>query len=110
MGRTIPETLEQRPTRQLGGPPTNSPVRTQLMAQRNHETITIQVAHGKRTKDDMGGKDNKVAISGPTTTTNKGSKGEGARVHQARATTNGRKGPDQVHALQNRSPSLARRG
>jgi len=40
------------------------------MAQRNHETIAVQVAYGKRTKDDMGGKDNEVTISGPTTTTN----------------------------------------
>src|SRR6266702_7160337 len=109
MGRTIPETLEQRPTRQLGRPPTNSSVRTQLMAQRNHETITVQVAHGKRTKDDMGGKDNEVAISRPTTTTNERSEREGARVHQTRTTTNGRKGPDQVYALRKRSLSLARR-
>src|SRR6266702_5944826 len=110
MGRTIPETLEQRSTRQLGRPPTNSPVRTQLMAQRNHETVTIQAAHGKRAKDDMGGKDNEVAIGGSTTTTNKRSQREGARMHQTRTTTDGRKGPDQVYALQERSPSLARRG
>ncbi len=71
MGRAIPATLEQRPTRQLGRSPTDSPVCAQLLAQRNHETLTIQVAHGKRTKDDVGGKDNEVAISGPTTTTDK---------------------------------------
>src|SRR6266702_1908255 len=110
MGRAIPATLEQRPTRQLGRSPTNSPVCAQLLAQRNHQTLTIQVAHGKRTKDDMGGEDNKVTISKPTTTRDERGKREGARVHQARATTNGRKGPDQVYALQNRSPSLARRG
>src|SRR6266702_4372995 len=110
MGRAIPATLEQCPTRQLDQSPTDSPVRAQLLAQRNHKALTIQVAYGKRTKDDVGGKDNEIAISGPTTTTDKRSKGEGARVHQARATTNGRKGPDQVYALQERSPSLARRG
>src|SRR6266702_1121376 len=110
MGRTIPTALEQCPTRQLGRSPTNSPVRAQFLAQRNHETRSMQVAHGKRTKDNMGGKDNEVAISGPATTTDERSQRKGARMHQARATTNGRKGPDQVYALQDRGPSLARRG
>src|SRR6266702_3682963 len=110
MGRAIPATLEQCPTRQLDQSPTDSPVCAQLLAQRNHKTLTIQVAHGKRTKDDMGGKDNEVAISGPATTTDEGSQREGARVHQTCATINGRKGPDQVYTLQDRSPSLARRG
>src|SRR6266702_379053 len=110
MGRTIPTALEQCPTRQLGRSPTNSPVRAQFLAQRNHETLTIQVAHGKRTKDDMGGKNNKVAIGRPTTTTDEGSQGQGTGVHQTRTKIDGGKGQDQVYALPERSPSLARRG
>src|SRR6266702_1844310 len=110
MGRTVPATLEQRATRQLGRSPTYSPVCTQLLAQRDHQTLTIQVTHGQRTKNDMGGKDNEVTISRPTTTGNERGKREGTRVYQACATTNDGKGPDQVYALQERSPGLARRG
>src|SRR6266702_2429722 len=107
MGRTVPATLEQRATRQLGRSPTNSPVCAQLLAQRNHQTLTIQITHGKRTKDDMGGEDNKVPISRPTTTRDERGKREGTRVYQTCATTNDRKEPDQVYALQERGPSLA---
>src|SRR6266702_4808574 len=110
MGRTVPATLEQRATRQLGRSPTHTPVCAQLLAQHNYQKLTIQVTHGKRTKDDMGGKDNEVTISKPTTTRDEGGKGKGTRVYQTRATTNDRKGPDQVYALQERSPSVARRG
>ena len=59
------------------------------MAQHNHETLTIQVANGKRAKNDMGGKDNEVTISGPMTIRNEGSQREGARMQQTHTTSDG---------------------
>ncbi len=55
----------------------------------------------------MGGKGNEVTIGGPTTIGDEGSQKEGARMHQTRATSDGRKGKDQVYAPQDRSLGLA---
>src|SRR6266702_2691747 len=78
-----------------------------LLAQPNNKKLTIQVTHGKQTKDDMGGKDNECPLSRPVTTRNEGSKVQGTRVHQTHAMPDDRKGQDQIYALPERSLSLA---
>jgi len=61
MGQTIPATLEQCTTGQLGGFPSHCPVCPQLMAKRDNEKLTIQASNGKQAKDDMGGEKDKGA-------------------------------------------------
>src|SRR6266702_1916978 len=110
MGGTVPPTLEQRAARKLGRPITNSPVCSQLMAKRNNEELTIQVAHGKRTEDDMGGKEDDGPSSNGPSSRYTTCPQQGTRLHQTRATPHGRKGQNQVYALRPGHTRLARRG
>src|SRR6266702_975973 len=80
------------------------------MAKRNNKEFPIQVTHGERTKNDMGGKKDDGPSSGrlpPRYTT---CLQQGTRVYQTRTTPHGRKGQNQVYALHPRNTSLARRG
>src|SRR6266702_294440 len=110
MGQAIPSTLEQYAAGQLGRPTSHSSVCAQLLAQRNNEELTVQVAHGERTKDNMGGKENEGPNSGQPPPRYTTCLQQGTGMHQTHATPHGRKGQNKIYALRPRSPSLARRG
>src|SRR6266702_6853651 len=80
------------------------------MAKRDDEELTIQVTHGKRTKDNMGGKENDSPSSRRPSSRYTTCLQQGTRLHQTRATPHGGKGQNQVYALHPRSTCLARRG
>jgi len=110
VGGAISLTLEQYAARQLGQPITNCPVRPQLVAKGDNKKLTIQAAHGKRTKNDMGGKENNSPSSRRPPSRYTTCLQQGTRMHQACATPHGRKGQDQIYALHPGDTSLARRG
>src|SRR6266702_4294156 len=110
MGGAIPATLEQRAAGQLGRLATHRPIHPQLLAKRNDEELTIQVTHGERTKDDMGGKENDSPSSGRPSTRYTTCPQQGTRLHQTCTTPHGGKGQDQIYTLCPRDAGLARRG
>src|SRR6266702_1027340 len=80
------------------------------MAKRNNEKLTIQVTHGKRAKNDMGGKkDDGPNGRGPPSRYTACPQ-QGTRLYQTRATPHGGKGKNQVYALRQRITRLVRRG
>src|SRR6266702_1766152 len=107
--RTVPESLELQLQVRLQPVAVQSSCSFLQFMQLDFQTL-VQVAHGKRAKDDVGGKDNEGTLGRPMTTRNKGSKGQGARMHQTRTAPDGRKRKNQVYALQDRGSGLARRG
>ena len=110
MGRTVPMTLEQYATRQLGRPITHCTICSQLMAQRDNKKLTIQTPDGKQAKNNMGREEDNSADSHQMTPRYKGSPQQGTRVYQTRATPHGRKGQNQIYTLCPRNIGLARRG
>src|SRR6266702_3262048 len=69
-----------------------SPSSRKIPGKRNHEELTVQTTHGKRAKDNMGGKENDGPSSRRPSTRYATCPQQGTRLHQTRATPHGRKG------------------
>src|SRR6266702_6731566 len=80
------------------------------MAKCNNKKLTVQAAHGKQTKDDMGGEKNDGPSSRRLPSRYTTCLQQGTRLHQTRAMPHGRKGQNQVYTLRRRDTSLVRRG
>src|SRR6266702_1336589 len=80
------------------------------MAECNNEELTIQTAHGKRAKDNMGGKEDNSPSSRRPSSRYTMCPQQGTRLYQTCATPHGGKGQNQIYALRPRITSLARRG